>query len=151
MFEPHQDRADLRGTGKTGMAVVMLEADAGDKPIQALPVFSCERNAVYIITGGLGGFGLALAAWLVQQGASNLLLSSKRGIRTGVQARALAALSAQGVQVSLAYHALPLFLCLVPCPGLHMLDCINSLLENPGRLVLTCSLHGLCAKWFALS
>ena len=38
-----------------------------------------------MITGGLGGFGLALAEWLVQKGARNLVLTSKRGMRTGEQ------------------------------------------------------------------
>ena len=38
-----------------------------------------------MITGGLGGFGLALAEWLVQKGVRNLVLTSKRGMRTGEQ------------------------------------------------------------------
>jgi fatty acid synthase len=32
----------------------------------------------YLITGGLGGFGLALAVWLVERGARKIVLSSKR-------------------------------------------------------------------------
>lgn len=81
------------------MTTVAMEIEAGERPIQALPLFYCDEDAVYVITGGLGGFGLALAAWLVQNGATHILLSSKRGIRTGRQARALAALANQGVQV----------------------------------------------------
>jgi fatty acid synthase len=34
-------------------------------------------------TGGLGGFGLELADWLVLRGARKLVLSSRRGGRTG--------------------------------------------------------------------
>ena len=32
----------------------------------------------YLLIGGLGGLGLALATWLAQRGAKHLILSSKR-------------------------------------------------------------------------
>lgn len=54
----------------------------------------------YLISGGLGGLGLALAAWLAQRGARYLVLTSRRGARSGEQARALDALRAGGVQVT---------------------------------------------------
>lgn len=38
------------------------------------------------VAGGLGGFGLELANWLVSRGASRLLLNSRSGVRTGYQA-----------------------------------------------------------------
>jgi fatty acid synthase, animal type len=86
------------------MTVVAMENEAGERPIQPVPEFVCDEGGVYVITGGLGGFGLALAAWLVQRGASRLLLSSKRGLRTGGQARALDALARQGAQVEHSGH-----------------------------------------------
>ena len=33
----------------------------------------------YIITGGLGGFGLELADWLVRRGATKLVLTTRSG------------------------------------------------------------------------
>lgn len=39
----------------------------------------------YIIAGGLGGFGLELARWLMLRGAHKLVLTSRSGIRTGEQ------------------------------------------------------------------
>jgi NAD(P)-dependent dehydrogenase (short-subunit alcohol dehydrogenase family) len=39
-----------------------------------------------VITGGLGGFGLAMATWMAEKGARSLVLTSKRGMRTGEQA-----------------------------------------------------------------
>jgi acyl transferase domain-containing protein/NAD(P)-dependent dehydrogenase (short-subunit alcohol dehydrogenase family)/acyl carrier protein len=36
-------------------------------------------DKTYLITGGLSGFGLATAQWLVEQGARNLVLASRRG------------------------------------------------------------------------
>lgn len=32
----------------------------------------CDQHASYLITGGLGGFGLELAQWLVGRGARKL-------------------------------------------------------------------------------
>ncbi len=37
-----------------------------------------RRDATYLITGGLGGFGLAVAKWMVSQGARNLVLMGRR-------------------------------------------------------------------------
>ena len=37
-----------------------------------------QSNASYLITGGLGALGLELAQWLVQQGARNIVLTSRR-------------------------------------------------------------------------
>ncbi|KHN72457.1 Fatty acid synthase [Toxocara canis] len=47
----------------------------------------CHPEHVYLITGGLGGFGLELAQWLINRGAKKLVLTSRSGIRTGYQAR----------------------------------------------------------------
>lgn len=54
-------------------------------PIRALPRVRCDENFVYILPGGLGGFGLELADWLVVRGARKLILSSSRGITNTYQ------------------------------------------------------------------
>ncbi len=60
----------------------------------------CHReDRSYIITGGLGGFGLALAVWLANQGAKNLVMTSKRGMRTGGQRKVIDLLRSRGVNV----------------------------------------------------
>ena len=53
--------------------------------ISAISRTSCPSTKSYIITGGLGGFGLELAQWLVERGAQKLILTSRSGIRTGKQ------------------------------------------------------------------
>lgn len=40
----------------------------------------------YYYVGGLGGFGLELANWLISRGAKKIILSSASGVRTGFQA-----------------------------------------------------------------
>ncbi|XP_026523135.1 fatty acid synthase [Notechis scutatus] len=68
-------------------------------PIQAISRTSCPPNKSYIITGGLGGFGLELAQWLVERGAKMLVLTSRSGIRTGYQAKRVQEWKQLGVQV----------------------------------------------------
>ncbi|XP_016070948.1 PREDICTED: fatty acid synthase [Miniopterus natalensis] len=59
----------------------------------------CPAHKSYIIAGGLGGFGLELAQWLVLRGAQKLVLTSRSGIRTGYQAKQVRKWQRQGVQV----------------------------------------------------
>ncbi|XP_012511898.1 PREDICTED: fatty acid synthase [Propithecus coquereli] len=59
----------------------------------------CAAHKSYVIAGGLGGFGLELAQWLVLRGAQKLVLTSRSGIRTGYQAKQVREWRRQGVQV----------------------------------------------------
>ncbi len=69
----------------------------------------------YLITGGLGGLGLSLARWLVDQGVKHLVLTSRRGLppraswaalaadgEVARQAAAVCALEERGAQVQVA-------------------------------------------------
>ncbi|XP_077022384.1 fatty acid synthase [Tamandua tetradactyla] len=76
-------------------------AAKGAKPPQmtAISRTFCPANKSYIVTGGLGGFGLELAHWLVLRGAQKLMLTSRSGIRTAHQAKQVWEWRRQGVQV----------------------------------------------------
>ncbi|NXC72710.1 FAS synthase, partial [Anhinga anhinga] len=67
--------------------------------ISAIARTCCPPTKSYIITGGLGGFGLELAQWLVERGAQKLILTSRSGIRTGYQAKRVQGWKALGIQV----------------------------------------------------
>jgi len=56
-------------------------------------------DATYLVTGGLGGFGLRTAQWLVEKGAKNLVLLSRRGAVEAEAATAVADLAARGIRV----------------------------------------------------
>jgi NAD(P)-dependent dehydrogenase (short-subunit alcohol dehydrogenase family) len=56
-------------------------------------------DATYLITGGLGGFGLATARWLVEQGARHLVLVSLSGAAGDEAQQEVRALERQGAQV----------------------------------------------------
>jgi acyl transferase domain-containing protein len=42
--------------------------------------FSARLDGTYLVTGGLGGIGLAVAKWLVERGARHLLLVGRNGL-----------------------------------------------------------------------
>lgn len=63
----------------------------------ALPI-----DGTYLITGGLGGFGLRTAQWLADKGARNLVLISRSGPTVDSARDAIAALQASGIRVHAA-------------------------------------------------
>ena len=62
----------------------------------AAPTFVAD--ATYLISGGLGGLGLALARWLAERGAGHLVLIGRRAPDAG-QAAAIAEIAATGACV----------------------------------------------------
>ncbi|XP_061081570.1 fatty acid synthase isoform X1 [Conger conger] len=89
--------------GKVLLQVRGEEKGAGVQPVPlSLPAIcrtSCPATHSYIITGGLGGFGLELAHWLTERGARKLVLTSRSGIRNGYQAKRVREWQGMGVQV----------------------------------------------------
>ena len=51
--------------------------------IHALRKTWFSPDKIYIITGGLGGFGLELTEWIIEYGAQTIIICSNNGIRTG--------------------------------------------------------------------
>ncbi|KAG8224696.1 hypothetical protein J437_LFUL006083 [Ladona fulva] len=62
---------------------------ASHKLVQAIPRTYMNPEKVYILVGGLGGFGLELADWLITRGAKHLVLTSRSGVRSGYQSLCL--------------------------------------------------------------
>ncbi|XP_075224694.1 fatty acid synthase-like [Lycorma delicatula] len=54
-------------------------------PVNAIPRTYMNPDKSYVLVGGLGGFGLELANWMIQRGAKKIVLTSRTGIRTGYQ------------------------------------------------------------------
>ncbi|WP_057396239.1 type I polyketide synthase [Pseudomonas fluorescens] len=63
------------------------------------PVLTLAANASYLVTGGLSGFGLRSAQWLVEKGARHLVLLGRRGAATQEAQPLLALWREQGVEV----------------------------------------------------
>ncbi|XP_048505788.1 fatty acid synthase-like [Athalia rosae] len=66
----------------------------------ALPRFYCSEEGSHLILGGLGGFGLELADWLVLRGAKKLVFTSRKGISNGYQQMRINIWRGYGVKVS---------------------------------------------------
>jgi fatty acid synthase len=60
--------------------------DVQSLPIKMLPRVYCNPNETFILVGGLGGFGLELADWLILRGCRKLIMSSGRGVTNAYQA-----------------------------------------------------------------
>ncbi|XP_077489222.1 fatty acid synthase-like [Amblyomma americanum] len=76
--------------GKVVLQVRPEESSRLTSPNMAFEVEAVARtyfyeHKSYVIIGGLGGFGLELADWMVSRGCRKLLLSSRSGVRTGYQ------------------------------------------------------------------
>lgn len=69
------------------------------QPTPTRSQFVCDPDKSYVITGGLGGFGLELATWLVERGARRLCLTGRSGVKSGYQARKLGTLLSRGAKV----------------------------------------------------
>lgn len=71
--------------GKVLLKVRQNEEDESSLPLVASKRLYCDANESTIIAGGLGGFGMELAEWLISRGCRNMVLSSSRGIRNANQ------------------------------------------------------------------
>ena len=65
----------------------------------APPPSSFDEEGSYLVTGGLGGFGLAIAAWLAERGAGGLVLMGRSGAATPEAQAGIEALRAGGCEV----------------------------------------------------
>ncbi|MBN3876541.1 MAG: SDR family NAD(P)-dependent oxidoreductase [Nostoc sp. JL23] len=61
-----------------------------------------HADATYLITGGLGGFGLAVAQWLVKGGARHLVLMGRSGADSSAAKEAVKTLESADVRVIVA-------------------------------------------------
>ena len=82
------------------------EKDAIAKPpavrVKAIPKAFCDSRKSYVLLGGLGGFGLETAGWLIERGAKNIVITSRSGITNGYQSRKIRMWREAGVNVVLS-------------------------------------------------
>jgi NADP-dependent 3-hydroxy acid dehydrogenase YdfG/acyl carrier protein len=95
----HAQLRELEQTGAnaTQSGIIDVELDA---PTPGKRLFDAEAS--YLITGGFGGFGLACAQWMVEQGARHIALVGRRGADTLQAQQAVHALQQAGATVMCA-------------------------------------------------
>lgn len=93
----HGARSAMFGATAIGMRDQELEIELAPR---TGPLF--RADATFLVTGGLGGFGLTLASWMVDHGARHLVLAGRRGVTSPAAAEAVAALERRGADVVVA-------------------------------------------------
>jgi NADPH:quinone reductase-like Zn-dependent oxidoreductase/acyl carrier protein len=91
--------AQAKHTGK--VIVSMVDSAPTIAPPAPAP-FALQADGTYLVAGGLGGFGLAVAQWLAKHGAQHLVLVGRSGARTPDALAAIDALRSDGVDVVVA-------------------------------------------------
>ncbi|XP_052896146.1 fatty acid synthase-like [Anopheles moucheti] len=91
--------ATAKHIGKVVLKIRDNEDDLASVPLSYLPRVYCNPEQSFVIAGGLGGFGLELADWLIVRGCRKLLLSSSRGITKPYQQYRVNTWHTYGVQV----------------------------------------------------
>lgn len=69
-----------------GKVLISVKEEAKDSPsLNITPQINFNPEHVSIIVGGLGGFGMELAGWMIKRGVEKLVLTSRRGITNSYQ------------------------------------------------------------------
>jgi len=93
-----RDDAEQQVAYRSGHRYVARLDQANLKPtIKA--VFKLDREAAYLVTGGLGALGLEVAHFLVAAGARRLLLTGRQGASTKAQREAVRNLEKSGAEI----------------------------------------------------
>ena len=78
--------------------ITMKDPDIAPAPTrETIPV---HEDGAYLISGGLGGFGLAVARWLVECGARHLVLLGRRGASSPEAQAAVESLRKTGARIA---------------------------------------------------
>lgn len=93
----NEDEVALRGTQR--FVHRMKRQSAAQLVSQSACGAAFDHQGTYLITGGLGGFGFAIAQWLAVQGARHLVLVSRSGGDSEQAQQAIAKLTAAGAAV----------------------------------------------------
>ncbi|CAH1132765.1 unnamed protein product [Ceutorhynchus assimilis] len=85
-----EDAYRFLATGKhKGKVLIKIRDETSfeslQRTIKALPKIYFDPKKVYIVVGGLGGFGLELTNFLIKRYARKIVLNSRRGITNGYQ------------------------------------------------------------------
>lgn len=100
-FSRMEEAFRLLQTGQN-MGKVVLETH-DDDVVPVLPATAkhvhLREDATYVISGGGGGLGRAIASWMVKRGARNVLLLSRSGSQKEATRDLVARLSKQGARV----------------------------------------------------
>ena len=85
-----------------GKNVLSLEEDSIPVGLPSNQETLFRADGTYLITGGLGGFGLEVAKWMIKHGAKNLVLMGRSGASSDGAVEALQFMRNDGARVEVA-------------------------------------------------
>ncbi|KIP97611.1 beta-ketoacyl synthase [Agrobacterium tumefaciens] len=91
----------MQNAGHIGKIVVRPPVQGQDHVQVFSDALLTLQPGVYLVIGGIGGFGLETAKWLVSRGATHIALSTRGGVADHETLDAIAAWKASGVEVTL--------------------------------------------------
>jgi acyl transferase domain-containing protein len=94
----HPDRETHIAYRGRRLATRLLHSTQATARLKLPQTRELRSDRSYLITGGLGGLGLAVAGWLADRGAGHVILNGRRPADAKAEA-AIAALAARGVKV----------------------------------------------------
>jgi NADPH:quinone reductase-like Zn-dependent oxidoreductase len=101
LAEAFRYMAQAKHIGKIVVSLQDLDLARAQLPYKPHPV-AIRADATYLMAGGLGGLGLAVARWLVESGARHLVLFGRSGAATQEAQAAIRSLREEGVEVKAA-------------------------------------------------
>ncbi|MFC9963322.1 type I polyketide synthase [Nocardia ignorata] len=101
LFETHEVSQAFEETLRSSrVGRVALRMDDPRPPVRPyLPPLEIDGDAGYLITGGFGGFGMAIGRWLAMRGARRLVLVGRSGASTDTAKRQLEVWRSIGIEV----------------------------------------------------
>ena len=84
----------MQASGHVGKIVLLPEPTPG---LPETAEFRVDSDGVYVVTGGLSGFGLSMAEFLLRRGVRRLALIGRQGAATPGAAKVLAGFAERGV------------------------------------------------------
>jgi len=91
----------MQGSGHIGKIVLLPPVSGTDSVVRApRPALQLDPDGVHLVVGGVGGFGLAAAEWLVEHGARRIALCTRRGLPDETTSTAMRNWAAAGIDAS---------------------------------------------------
>jgi acyl transferase domain-containing protein/NADPH:quinone reductase-like Zn-dependent oxidoreductase/NADP-dependent 3-hydroxy acid dehydrogenase YdfG/aryl carrier-like protein len=82
-----------------GKVIVTFDEPVLDVEVDLGRDFAVSSNASYLVTGGLKGFGVAIADWLSRRGGGTVILANRGGVPDEQAAAAIAIMEKRGTRV----------------------------------------------------
>jgi NAD(P)-dependent dehydrogenase (short-subunit alcohol dehydrogenase family)/acyl carrier protein len=100
-FSQIEDGLRILQSGKGVGKIILVPSPEDIVPLVPLQLseYSLQPDVTYIISGGLGGIGRSLAAWMVGKGARNLVFLSRSGKITDPVQKMVTNLESEGCSV----------------------------------------------------